>query len=159
MDKIFIEKASGKKHRPAGTKKLLKSVREGDTLYIESISRLARSTRDLFQIVEQLRQKNVDLVSLKEHIDTNTPQGKFMLTVFAALAELERENTLQRQTEGIAAAKLKGKHLGRPRAEYPDNWNAVYKDWQADKITAVQAMKTLKLTKSTFYKLVRKYKT
>lgn len=104
------------------------------------------------------RQKNVELVSLKENIDTKMPQGKSMLTVFAALTELERENTLQRQAEGIAAAKLRGKHLGRPRATYPDNWDVVYKDWQAEKITAVQAMKTLKLTKSTFYKLVRKLK-
>lgn len=157
MNKVFTEKASGKNTDRPELKKLLDYVREGDTLYIESISRLARSTRDLLQIVDQLCQKNVDLVSLKESIDTNTPQGKFMLTVFAALAELERENTLQRQAEGITAAKLKGKHLGRPRAEYPDNWNAVYK-WKADKITAVQAMKALKLTKSTFYKLIRNHK-
>jgi Site-specific recombinases, DNA invertase Pin homologs len=158
IDKFFSEKISGKNTDRPELKKMLEYVREGDTLYIESISRLARSTRDLLQIVEQLCQKNVDLVSLKENIDTNTPQGKFMLTVFAALAELERENTLQRQAEGIAAAKLKGKHLGRPRAVYPDNWDMIYKDWKADKITAVQAMKALRLTKSTFYKLVRKLK-
>ena len=72
-------------------------------------SRLARSTTDLLNIVQQLREKGVEFVSLKEQLDTNTPQGRFMLTVFAAMAELERETILQRQREGIAAAKRAGK--------------------------------------------------
>jgi len=80
---------------------MMEYVRDGDTLYIESISRLERSTKDLLNIVEQLKIKGVELVSLKENIDTKTPQGKFMLTVFGALAELERENTLQRQNRAV----------------------------------------------------------
>lgn len=76
---------------------------------------MARSTRDLLTIVQQLQDKSIDLVSLKENIDTTTPQGRFVLTVFGALSELERENTLQRQKEGIAVAKLKGKKFGRPQ--------------------------------------------
>ena len=89
---------------------MLEYVREGDTLYIESISRLGRSTRDLLNIIDVLQRKQVTLVSSKENIDTNTPQGRFVLSIFAALSELEREQTLQRQREGIAIAKSQGKY-------------------------------------------------
>ena len=123
MDKYFIEKLSGKNMERPQLKKMLEYVRE-DTLYI-NISRLARSTRDFLSIIEQLQNKKVELVSLKENIDTTTPQGRFILTIFAALAELEREYTLQRQREGIAAAKLKGQKFGRPQVQRPKEWNKV----------------------------------
>ncbi len=84
---------------------MLAFVREGDTVVTESISRIARNTRDLLSIVEKLTDKGVEFVSLKESIDTTTPQGRFMLTVFGAMAELDRETILQRQKEGIAIAK------------------------------------------------------
>ena len=76
---------------------MLDYIREGDTLYIESISRLGRSTRDLLNIIDVLQKKDVTLVSSKENIDTNTPQGRFVLSIFAALSELEREQLKQRQ--------------------------------------------------------------
>jgi len=158
IDKYFVEKASGKTTERLEFKKLMDYIREGDILYIESISRLARSTKDLLNIVEQLKHKGVGLVSLKESIDTNTPQGKFVLTIFGALAELERESTLQRQREGIAAAKLKGKHLGRRPIEIPRDFEKVYSEWKEGKIKAVQAYTELKLKKSTFYKIVNKFK-
>ncbi|HEY9060040.1 MAG TPA: recombinase family protein [Pseudobacteroides sp.] len=155
VEKVFLEKVSGKDTDRAELKKMLDYIREGDILYIESISRLARSTKDLLFIVEQLQEKGVGLVSLKESIDTNTPQGKFVLTLFGALAELEREYILQRQKEGIAIAKAKGKHLGRPKTEYPKDFCKVYQDWKKNDIQAVEAMRLLNLKKSTFYKLVK----
>ncbi len=157
IEKYFTEKISGKNADRPELKKLLEYVREGDTLYIESISRLARSTKDLLNIVEQLKAKGVELVSLKENIDTHTPQGKFMLTIFGALAELERENTLQRQREGIEVAKLKGVQFGRPAAAFPKDFEKVYKEWKQGKCSAVKSMQTLKLKKTTFYKLVKTY--
>ena len=157
MDKYFIEKISAKNAERPELKKMMDYIRDGDVLYIESISRLARSTKDLLNIVEILKQKNVELVSLKENIDTGTPQGKFMLTVFGALAELERENTLQRQREGIDAAKNKGTQFGRPKTEIPKDFNKFYNDWKSQKITAVQVFKTLNLKKTTFYKIVKQY--
>lgn len=81
-------------------------VREGDVVIVESISRFARNTKDLLELVDQLTEKQVEFISKKEAIDTTTPTGKFMLTVFGAVAELEREYILQRQKEGIAIAKL-----------------------------------------------------
>lgn len=112
-DKIFLDKMSGKNTQRPQLQAMLAYVREGDTLTVESFSRLSRSVRDLLDIVDKLNAQGVRLISLKESIDTSTPQGKFMLTVFAALAELEREQTLQRQREGIEIAKAEGKYAGR----------------------------------------------
>jgi DNA invertase Pin-like site-specific DNA recombinase len=97
VERVFTEKISGKNADRPELKAMLEYVREGDTLYIESISRLGRSTRDLLNIIDVLQRKQVTLVSSKENIDTNTPQGRFVLSIFAALSELEREQTLQRQ--------------------------------------------------------------
>lgn len=155
MDKIFKEKISGvKKDRPE-LKKMLDYAREGDTLYIESISRLGRSLHDLINIVGQLGEKKVDLVSLKEKIDTSTPQGKLFFHITAALAEFERENMLQRSREGIDAAKIKGTKFGRPRVERPKTFDDVVAIWKSGKITAVEAQKRLGLNRMTFYRLVK----
>ena len=84
-EKVFVDKASGKNTDRAAFKEMMASVRAGDTVVVESISRIARNTRDLLSIVSELTEKGVEFVSLKENIDTTTPQGRFMLTVFGAL--------------------------------------------------------------------------
>jgi DNA invertase Pin-like site-specific DNA recombinase len=83
--------------------------------------------------------------------------NQIILTILTAFAEHERNEIKQRQAEGIAAAKNRGKHLGRPKAEYPSNFEMVYKAWKDGKLKAVEAMDRLNLTKSTFYKLVKQY--
>ena len=113
VDQVYIDKASGKNTSRPELQNLLEFVRKGDTVIVESISRFARNTRDLLNLVEQLTAKGVEFVSQKEAIDTTTPTGKFMLTIFGAVAELERTYLLQRQREGIAAAKVQGKYAGR----------------------------------------------
>lgn len=153
-DKLFREKLSGKSTNRPALQAMLEYVREGDTLHVESISRLARSTRDLLAIVDQLTAKGVDFISHKESIDTTTPQGRFVLTVFAALAELERETTLQRAREGIEAAKASGKRFGRPPVVKPTSFDATAAQWREGTLTATEAMQRLGLSKSTFYKLV-----
>ena len=153
---IFIDKMSGKNTKRPELQKMMKYIREGDTVIVESISRFARNTHDLLDLVEQLTKKNVEFISKKEAIDTSTPTGKFMLTVFGAVAELEREYILQRQREGIAAAKGKGIYKGRKpieRKELP----AVLSLWQNGKITASEAMKRLDMKSSTFYRKANKY--
>ncbi len=157
-DVLFRDKASGKDTNRPELQKMLGYIREGDILYVESISRLARSTRDLLRIVDELRGKKVGLVSLKENIDTETPQGRFILQVFAALSELERESIKERQKEGIEAARRRGKHLGRPRIKPPANFSSVVADWRAGNITAVVARKKLGLAHATFYSMVREIK-
>ena len=131
-------------------------VRTGDIVIVESISRIARNTRDLLSIVSELTDKEVEFVSLKENIDTTTPQGRFMLTVFGALAELERENILERQREGIEIAKAEGKYKGRKPVEInTEQFKAVCARWRTGEITATAAMKELGLKPNTFYRRVK----
>ena len=105
VDRIFSEKLSGANGDRPQLRAMLEYVRKGDTLYIESISRLGRSTKGLLNIIDTLTAKGVTLISHKEKIDTDTPAGNFMLTVFAALSQLEREQLKQRQREGIEIAR------------------------------------------------------
>ena len=119
VEQVYVDRMSGKDtHRPQ-LQKMLEFVRQGDTVVVESISRFARNTRDLLELVERLRKKEVGFVSQKEAIDTATPAGQFMLTVFAAVAQLERDYILQRQREGIQLAREQGKYAGRKPMEAP----------------------------------------
>lgn len=155
VDELFVDRASGKNADRPELNQMMNFVRRGDTVIVESISRFARNTRDLLDLVERLTEKQVEFVSRKEAIDTTTPTGKFMLTVFAAVAELEREYILQRQREGIAIAKQQGKYRGRPPKAYPDFERVVVR-WRSGEITAVQAMKMLGMSKTRFYERVKK---
>lgn len=157
VDKVFIDKVSGKNTKRKGLDDMMHFVRNGDIVVVESISRFARNTKDLLSLIDQLTEKKVGFVSKKENIDTDTPTGKFMLTVFGAVAELEREYTLQRQKEGIAIAKEQGKYKGRKKLEN-DRFMDIYKQWQNGDITAVKSMKLLGWSKSTFYRRVRNVK-
>lgn len=154
-EKLFIDKASGKNRDRAYLKEMIDYVREGDIVYCSDISRIARNTKDLLNIVEELNNKGVYFVSLKENIDTSTPQGKFMLTVFGAMAELERENILQRQKEGIALAKKEGKYKGRKRIEIDEKiFNDMIKEWKAGERTASSIYKYFEISPQTFYRRV-----
>ena len=155
VNESFIDKASGKNTDRPELKRMMNYVRKGDTVIVESISRFARNTRDLLELVEQLTTKEVEFVSKKEAIDTTTPTGKFMLTVFAAVAELEREYILQRQREGIAIAKAQGKYTGRVPLPTPDNFDDIVARWQRGEITAKEAMRRTGLKSNTFYRRVK----
>ena len=151
VDEVYIDRMSGKNTNRPELQKMMEYVRKGDTVIVESISRFARNTRDLLELVERLTAKGVEFVSRKEAIDTTTPTGKFMLTVFGAVAELEREYILQRQREGIAIAREQGKYTGRKPIQTPE-FEQVVRDWRSGRITAVEAMRTLHMTKTTFYR-------
>lgn len=151
VDELYIDRASGKNAQRPELQKLMEYVRRGDTVIVESISRFARNTRDLLELVERLTVKGVEFVSQKEAIDTTTPTGKFMLTIFGAVAELEREYILQRQREGIAIAKEQGKYTGRKPIERSD-FACVVAQWRTGQITASEAMRKLDMAPSTFYR-------
>ena len=142
VDEVYIDRLSGKNTDRPELKKMMDYVRKGDTVIVESISRFARNTRDLLVLIEKLTEKGVEFVSRKEAIDTTTPTEKFMLTVFGAVVELEREYILQRQREGIAIAKAQGKYTGRKPIER-SNFDAVEKLWRAGTISAAEAMRRL----------------
>ena len=157
VDELYIDKASGKDARRPELQQMMSYVRRGDTVVVESISRFARNTRDLLELVEQLSAKGVEFVSIKEALDTTTPTGKFILTIFGAVAELEREYILQRQREGIAIAKAQGVYKGRKPIERP-NFKSVVKLWKNGDITAREAMRRLDMAPSTFYRKVKEVK-
>ena len=156
VDEVYIDRMSGKNTNRPELKKMMEYVRRGDTVIVESISRFTRNTRDLLELVEKLSAKGVEFVSKKETIDTTTPTGKFMLTVFGALAELERENILERQREGIAIAKDAGKYKGRKPLEVDEaQFKDACKRWRAGEITATAAMQEVGLKPNTFYRRVK----
>mgnify|MGYP000852371268 CR=1 FL=1 len=155
IDKWFIDKCSGKNTDRPQFQAMLEYIREGDTVYVEDFSRLSRSVSDLLQIVNQLQDKCVGLVSLKERIDSTTPQGRLMLTMIGAINEFERANILERQAEGIALAKQRGAYKGRKRVQRPDNWQDVFTRWKRREISGAQAMQELDLKRNTFYNFVR----
>lgn len=157
IEKWFTEKVSGKDTKRPKLQAMLEFVREGDVVYVMDFSRLSRSVRDLLDIVETLNQKKVRLVSLKENLDTSTPTGKLMLTVIGAIAEFERQNTLERQREGVAIAKREGKYKGRKPLEL-ENFGEIYQDWKSGKITVVAACELLKIGRATFYRKANNYK-
>ena len=154
VEKVFIDRMSGKSADRPELKAMMAFVRQGDTVVVESISRFARNTKDLLELVEKLTAKGVEFVSKKEAIDTTTPTGKFMLTIFGAVAELEREYILQRQAEGIAIAKQQGVYQGRRPIVHPD-FEKTAALWREGKLTATEAMKRLNMKPSTFYRKVK----
>lgn len=156
VEMVYIDKMSGKSMDRPELQKLMDYVRQGDTVIVESISRFARNTKDLLELVEQLNKKEVQFISQKEQMDTATPQGRFTLTIFAAIAELERESIRQRQREGIDIAMANGKYMGRPKKE-PEQFEEIYGIWKAKKITATKACRQLQLARSTFYRKVQEY--
>lgn len=155
VDEVYIDRMSGKSTDRPELKKMMEYVRQGDTVTVESISRFARNTRDLLELVEQPTSKGVEFVSKKEAIDTTTPSGKFMLTIFGAVAELEREYILQRQSEGIAIAKAQGKYKGRKPIERA-NFDQITALWRSGEITAREAMRRLDMKPSTFYRKAKR---
>lgn len=157
-EKVFVDKASGKNANREQLKAMMNFVREGDTVIVSEIARFARHTRDFLNLMDELKEKGVKFVSQKENIDTSTPTGQFMLTVFAAMAELERETILARQREGIAVAKSQGKYKGRQPIKYDeDKFARLYKKWKSGEITAVKMADDMGMTRQTFYRRVKEY--
>lgn len=158
LDRIYEEKISGKDANRPALQAMFEYIRENDIVYIESISRLGRSMKDLLEIIDILEHKKVQLKSLKESIiDTTTPQGKLIFGIFSALSEFERECIRERQREGIDLCIAQGRPYGRPSAQISNTFAANYRKWKAGKIKAVDFMRLEELPKSTFYKLVRRF--
>lgn len=156
IEKWFTEKVSGKDTNRPQLKAMLDFVREGDTIFIHDFSRLARSTKDLLDIVETLNNKGVHLVSNKENIDSNTPSGKLMLTMIGAIAEFERQNLLERQREGIALAKEEGKYKGGQVKRIEDTlFDKAYQKYKSREINKSQLAKELGISRPTLDKMLK----
>ena len=156
VDKLYMEKITGKSKDRPELMKLMDYVREGDTVVVESYSRFARSTMDLLHLIEELNTKGVGFVSQKENIDTSTPSGRLMMVMFAGLAQFERESILERQKEGIEIAKEQGKFTGRPVKEIAD-FEEVYKKVKEKQLKVSEVCKQNNISRSTWYEHVKRY--
>ena len=156
IEKWFTEKVSGKNTNRPQLQAMIEFAREGDTIYIHDFSRLARSTKDLLDIVEQMTAKGIHLVSNKESIDTSTPQGKLMLTMIGAIYEFERTNLLERQKEGIAIAKRNGVYKGRKATDIPD-FNIHYQRYMNREISKSKLAAELNISRPTLDKLIMEH--
>lgn len=158
VDKVFIDKMSGKNTKRPQLEAMMNYVREGDVVVVSEIARFARNTRDLLKLIDDLTKKGVQFESQKEKIDTTTPTGQFMLTIFGAVAELERQYILARQREGVDAAKAAGIYKGRVPIKVDEKqFEEEYRLWKSGAITATTAMKHLGLKPNTFYRRVKAY--
>lgn len=153
IEKWFVEKVSAKDTNRPKLQELLDYAREGDVVHIHDFSRLARSTKDLLDIVELLNRKGVSLVSNKENIDTSTPTGKLMLTMIGAINEFERTNLLERQKEGISIAKKHGKYKGRKVVVIPD-FSVHYQRYMSRKVSKAQLARELGISRPTLDRLI-----
>ncbi len=164
---IYQDKASGKDMEREGFQHMLKAIRKGDTLYIKSIDRLGRNKQQIKEYLERFKKKGIrvkiiDLPTSMRDVEEGEEWvidmiNNIIIEVYTSIAQQERETLLQRQSEGIEAAKLKGKHLGRPSLELPNDWDKLYKQWKAGQMTAVSFMEKVNMKKATFYKKVKEY--
>lgn len=159
IDKWFIDKTSGKDRNRPKLNQMLEYVREGDVIYIHSLDRLARNTKDLLNIVEQLMEQNIQLHSIKDNfVFDNSPTAKFMLTVIAGISELERALSKERQLEGIAIAKRNNVYKGRKAIKLKkDHFLELYSDYKKGFITQEDMSRRLGISRSTLYRRIRKH--
>lgn len=151
VDYIFNEKMTGTKRDRPELNKLLDRLMAGDTIVVESLSRLGRSTKDLIELVDLFEKKQVHLVSLKEQIDTSTPAGKLLFTLMSAIAQFERDVIAERTREGLNAARARGRIGGRPRANEQKVKQAV-KLYQTGQYSVREIEELTGVKKSTLYR-------
>lgn len=164
---IYSDKASGKDMEREGFQNMLKAMRAGDTLYIKSIDRLGRNKAQIKEYLELfkkngIRVKILDMpTTMQDHPDGQEwvldMVNSILIEVYTTLAQQERETLLQRQCEGIAAAKAKGKHLGRPKLEFPKDWVKYYGKWKSGIIKSSEFMTLVDMKKATFYKYLKEF--
>lgn len=153
-ERIYQETVSGVGDRTE-LKNALAYLREGDTLVIYKLDRLGRSLKDLLDIIEQLQQRNVSLVSLRDNIDTGSTTGKLVLHIFASLAEFERDLIRERTEEGRREAKKKGVRFGRPKQPKPEKADICAQLYRNGNTVAVIMRTTGIRSRNTVYKYLR----
>ena len=153
VDIIYNEKKTGTKRDRPELGKMLERMTAGDTVVIESLSRLGRSTKDLIQLMELFEKHGVNLVSLKESIDTSTSTGKLIFTLLSAIAQFERDVIADRTKEGLNAARARGRIGGRPKTNAENVAQAV-KLYNTKQYSLKEIHQLTGVKKSTLYRNV-----
>jgi len=156
--RIYEEKVSGvTKNRPE-LNKMLDQIRTGDVIIISDLTRLSRSVKDLFSLVEQIEEKGANIKSIKESwVDTTTAQGKLMFTIFAGISQFERDLISQRTIEGLNAARARGKKGGRPKTNEKEIKLAV-KMYNSKNYSISEITKATSVSKTTLYRYINNNK-
>lgn len=157
-ERIFTEKMTGTTSKRPQLEMMLNTLREGDTLVIDSFSRLSRSTKDLLDMVERLTAMGVNIVSLKEQLDTTTATGKMMLTMLSALSQFERDLISERTKDGLKAARSRGRMGGRPKAGSEKAKQAAYKLYDANAMTNKEIADQMGVSIATLSRWIRERK-
>ncbi len=153
--KIYCEKMTGTNRNRPKLKDMLDNSREGDTIIVSDLTRLSRSTKDLISLSEQLNSQGIELISLKEKIDTTTATGKMTFGILAVLAQFERDLTSERTKEGLASARARGKPGGR-RSKLTDKDKATVKKlYDAKELTVAEICRMYDISRPTLYKAVK----
>lgn len=157
IERWYEEKVSGKDTDRPQLQEMLRFAREGDTIFVHDFSRLARSTKDLLDIVESLKEQKISIVSVKENLDSSTPTGKLMLTMIGAIDEFERTIMLERQREGIEVAKRRGVYKGRKALDVPNNIGLYYDAWMRHEVSKSGVAQALGVSRPTVDKFFEMY--
>ena len=154
VEKIFTEKVTGKKFDRPELLRMIDQLRDGDVVIVSELTRLSRSTKDLFAIVEQIQGRGANIRSLKETwLDTTTPHGKLMFTIFAGLSQFEADLTAQRTREGLVSARARGRLGGRPKVS-TDKSDMALKMYDSKKFSVDEICKNCNIGKTTLYRLL-----
>lgn len=157
-ERIYSEKMTGKKLEREQLEDMINNLRSGDLVVVSELSRISRSTKDLLLIADRIREKGADLKSLKEDwVDTSTPQGKLIYTIFTGLIEFEHGLIVQRVNEGLKAARARGRNGGRPTIPNSKRELAL-KMYESGDYSITQILDATKISKGTLYKYVREEK-
>jgi len=156
VDHIYNEKLTGTKRERPELDKMLDRMTEGDVVVVESLSRLGRSTKDLIELTEIFQSKGVNLVSLKESINTNTPTGRLLFTLMSAIAQFERDVIADRTREGLNAARARGRIGGRPKTNIDAVKKAV-KLYNTGQYTIKEIEELTGVKKDTLYRNMKEF--
>ncbi|MDN6162378.1 MAG: recombinase family protein [Atopostipes suicloacalis] len=153
-NEILTEKITGTKSSRPALDRLKDKLRPGDTVIVESFSRLGRSTKDLIELVNFFEENEVKLVSLKENFDTKTPQGRLMMTVFQAFSQFERDLIVERTNEGLKSARARGRKGGRPRVD-PLKVDKALKLYQSQEFSVKEVVEITGVSRATIYRYLK----
>ncbi|MEH7093068.1 recombinase family protein [Priestia megaterium] len=164
---IYSDKASVRHIEREGFQNLLRVIRKGDTLYLNSVDHLGRTKQQIGDYLKQLDERGVrvKIISLSNTIKSSVESeervleiiNSVIIKIYTLMAQQQKETMKQRQLEGIAAAKAKGIHIGRPVLELPNEWGEIYKEWKGGKVKTKTFIDKMNMKKSTFYKKVKEY--
>jgi DNA invertase Pin-like site-specific DNA recombinase len=153
VDQIFQKKMTGTKRERPQLDEMLKYLRKGDMVVVWKLDRIGRSTKHLVDLINEFGEKGINFVSLKDGIDTSTATGKLVFTIFAGLAEFERDMIIERTKAGLESARARGRNGGRPRKD-EDKVKLALKMYDSKQYSITEITRATGVSKTTLYRYI-----